>query len=57
MPSRLTVPVTFVHVAINSGPKLYWMWLAHLKSPSALAEENHIIGSLEILNLKVRDML
>lgn len=57
MPSSLTVSVTFVHVADDPGPKLYWMWLAHLKSPSALAEENHVRRSLEILNLKVRDML
>ena len=57
MLSRLTVSVTFVHVADNPATKLCWMWLAHLKSPSASAEENHIRRSLEILNLKVRDML
>jgi hypothetical protein len=51
MPSRLTVSVTFVHVADNPATKLYWMWLAHLTSPSALAEGNHIIGRLGILNL------
>lgn len=57
VPSRLTVPVTFVHVADDPATKLYWMWLAHLKSPSALAEENHVRRSLKMLNLKVRDTL
>jgi hypothetical protein len=38
MPSRLTMSVSFVHIADDPATKLHWMWLAHLKSPSALAE-------------------